>query len=207
MVKEKALLLISGGIDSPVAGFIAKEKFVLEAIHFSQEPFTDSSPEEKSLAAAKKLGLKELIVIDAGEELQFIADNTYREYYFVLMKIFFMKVSEAIAKEKKINYLVTGESLGQVSSQTMSNLETINSSVEIEILRPLMFLEKQEIIDISKKEGFFEASCGKEMCDALASGKPKTKTKIEKVLKELEKCKMEERLKEAIKKIRIVKVK
>jgi tRNA uracil 4-sulfurtransferase len=206
MVKEKALLLLSGGIDSPVAGFVAKEKFSLEAIHFSQVPFTDSSPEEKALSAVEKLGLKELIVIEAGKELQFIADSTYREYYFVLMKIFFMKVSEKLAEQKGIKYLVTGESLGQVSSQTMSNLETINSSVKIEILRPLMFLDKQEIIDISKKEGFFASSCGKEMCDALASGKPKTQTKIEKVLREIEKCSMEERVKEAIKKIRIVKV-
>ena len=134
------------------------------------------------------------------------ADNTFREYYFVLMKIFFMKASEAIAKQRGVNYLITGESLGQVSSQTMSNLQTINSQVEIEILRPLMFLEKQEIIDISIKEGFFAASCGKEMCDALASGKPKTKTKLEKVLKEMEKCDMYEQVKEAIKKIRIVKV-
>ena len=203
---EKALLLVSGGIDSPVAGFVAKEKFSLEAIHFSQVPFTDSSPEEKSLAATKKLGLKELIVVEAGKELQFIADNTYREYYFVLMKIFFMKASEQIAKQKGMNYLVTGESLGQVSSQTMNNLQTINSQVEIEILRPLMFLEKQEIVDISKKEGFFASSCGKEMCDALASGKPKTKTKIEKVAREMVKCKMDELVKEAIKKIRIVNV-
>ena len=203
---EKALLLLSGGIDSPVAGLVAKEKFDLSAIHFSQEPFTDSSPEEKSLAAAKKLGLAELIVVEAGKELQFIADNSYREYYFVLMKIFFIKASEAIAKQKEINYLVTGESLGQVSSQTMNNLETINSQVEIEILRPLMFLEKQEIVDISKKEGFFAASCGKEMCDALASGKPKTKTKLAKVAKEMIKCKMDELVIEAIKKIRIVKV-
>ena len=88
----------------------------------------------------------------------------------------------------------------------MNNLETINSQVEIEILRPLMFLEKQEIVDISKKEGFFAASCGKEMCDALASGKPKTKTKLAKVAKEMIKCKMDELVIEAIKKIRIVKV-
>ncbi len=207
MKKEKALLLISGGIDSPVAGLIAKEKFELKAIHFSQEPFTDNTPEKKSIAALKKLGLKELIVVDAGKILQKIADSTFREYYFVLMKTFFMKVSEKIAKKEKINYLLTGESLGQVSSQTMSNLNNINSQAEIEILRPLLFLSKQEIVDISRANGFFEISCGKEMCDVLASGKPKTKTKKYKLEKEIEKCNMDELVKEALKNIRIVKVK
>ena len=203
---EKALLLISGGIDSPVAGLIAKEKFELEAIHFSQEPFTDSTPEEKSLAAAKKIGIKELIVIEAGKELQKIADTTYREYYFVLMKIFFMKVSERIAGKKEINYLLTGESLGQVSSQTLRNLQSINSTVKIEILRPLLFFDKQKIIDLSRKNDLFEISCGKEMCDALATGKPKTQTKKFKLDREIEKCKMENLVESALKKIRIEKI-
>ena len=200
---EKALLLISGGIDSPVAGLLAKKKFDLLAIHFSQEPFTNNTPERKSLAAAQKLKINEMIVIEAGELLQHIADNTFREYYFVLMKIFFCKVSEKIAQQKNIDYLVTGEALGQVSSQTLSNLDTINSQVEIEILRPCLFMEKQEIIDISRKEGYFEISKGPEMCDALASAKPKTKTRLEKVIKEMEKCNMDELVKKALDNIRI----
>ena len=195
--------MISGGIDSPIAGLLTKKKFELEAIHFSQEPFTDNTPERKSLAAAKKLGIKELTIIEAGELLQHIADSTFREYYFVLMKIFFMKVSEEIAKQKNIDYLVTGEALGQVSSQTLSNLDTINSQVEIEILRPCMFMEKQEIIDISVKEDYFEISKGPEMCDALASSKPKTKTRIEKVKVELKKCDMNNLVKKALDNIRL----
>jgi tRNA uracil 4-sulfurtransferase len=197
---EKALLLLSGGIDSPVAGILKKD-FELQAIHFSQEPFTDNTPEQKSLASAKKLGIKKLLVVNAGEELQKIAEKSFREYYFVLMKIFFMQVSEKIAQKKEINYLITGESIGQVSSQTISNLNTINSQVKIEILRPLLFFSKQEIIDISIKEGFFEISSGKEMCDVLASGKPRTKTSIEKVKLEMEKCKMDELVERALKKI------
>ncbi len=207
-MKEKALLLISGGIDSPVAGFVAQKKdFELEAIHFSQMPFTDDTPENKSLASAQKLGLKELIIVDAGEELKEIADKTYREYYFVLMKRFFIKVSERIAKRKKIKFLLTGESIGQVSSQTLSNLNTINLATKKEILRPLLFLSKQEIIDMSKEKGFYKISTGKEMCDALASGKPKTITKINDVLEEERKCKMDELVEKAVKKIRVEKVK
>ena len=202
--KQTALLLISGGIDSPVAGKIAqKNEFVLQAIHFSQQPFTDDTPEKKSLALCKKLGIAEMIVVEGGEELKEIADNTFREYYFVLMKRFMMKVSEKIAAQKECEFLVTGESMGQVSSQTTSNLDTINQATKIEILRPLLFLNKQEITDISVKEGFFLTSKGPEMCDALASGSPKTITSIEKVIFEEKKCKMEELVQRASKKLRI----
>ncbi|MEI7961363.1 MAG: hypothetical protein WCI04_03430 [archaeon] len=202
--KLKALLLISGGIDSPVAGKILLDKgYLLEAIHFSQEPFTDDTPEKKSLLLARAIGLGEVTVVDAGELFKEIADKTYREYYFVLIKRFMMKVSEKIAKQRGIEYLVTGESLGQVSSQTMSNLNTINLATKIEILRPLLFMNKQEIIDISIKDGYFETSKGPEMCDALASGRPKTKTNLDDIIKEEEKCKMEELVEKAENKFRV----
>jgi len=202
--KHKALLLISGGIDSPVAGKLLQEKgFELNAIHFSQEPFTDNTPEKKSLLLAKKLGIKEVIVVDAGEEFKEIADKTYREYYFVLIKRFMMKTSEKIANEKKIEFIATGESLGQVSSQTLSNLNNINQSTQIEILRPLIFMSKQEIINISRKENYFDTSKGVEMCDALASGKPKTRTHLDDLLNEEKKCEMEKLVNKATHKTRI----
>jgi thiamine biosynthesis protein ThiI len=203
---KNALLLISGGFDSPVAGKLAIEKgYKLKAIHFSQEPFADSTPEKKSLALSNKLGIKEVIVVDAGEMLKNIADNTYREYYFVLMKRFFMKVSEKIAQKENCEFLVTGESIGQVSSQTMSNLDNINNSVSIEILRPLLFTHKQVIIDFCIREGYYEISKGPEMCDALASGHPKTQTKLNKILEEEDKCNMKQLVEDALKKIRIEK--
>jgi len=201
--KPKVLLLISGGIDSPVAGKMLLEKGLeVEAVHFSQEPFTDDTPEKKCLLLAKKLGLKEVLVVEAGECFQEIADKTYREYYFVLMKRFMMKAAEKIAAQKEFEFIATGESLGQVSSQTMSNLNTINQAVKIEILRPLLFMSKQEIIDESIKYRFFDTSKGPEMCDALASGQPKTKTKLGDVIREEEKCKMGELVENALKKTR-----
>jgi len=201
---KKALLLLSGGIDSPVAGKRLQEKgYELEAVHFSQEPFTDNTPELKSLLLSRKLGLKEVMIVDAGEEFKEIADNTYREYYFVLIKRFMMQAAEKIAEKKGIDFLATGESLGQVSSQTMSNLNTINQAAKIEILRPLLFMSKQEIIDISVKENFFDISKGPEMCDALASGKPKTKSKLFEVKKQEERVKIEELVENALKKIRV----
>ena len=114
-----------------------------------------------------------------------------------------MKVSEKIAIEKKINYLITGESLGQVSSQTLSNLNTINQSTKMEIFRPVLFMNKQEIINLSKKYDFFETSKGPEMCDALASGSPRTQSTIEQIEREEEKCKMNELIERALQKISI----
>lgn len=201
---KKALLLVSGGIDSPVAGKLSIEKgYKIYAIHFSQEPFTDSTPKLKSLTLCKLLGIKEMIIVNAGEEFKEIAEKTYREYYFILIKRFMMKVSEIIAEKKGINYLITGESLGQVSSQTLSNLNTINQSTKIEILRPLFFVNKQEIIDLSKKWGYFEISKGPEMCDALASGRVRTQSTVEQIIIEEEKCNMKELVKRAAKKINI----
>jgi thiamine biosynthesis protein ThiI len=201
---KKALLLVSGGIDSPVAGKLAIEKgYELTAIHFSQEPFTDSTPRLKSIALCKLLGLKEMIVINAGEEFKEIADKSYREYYFILIKRFMMKVAEKVAEEKGINYLITGESMGQVSSQTLSNLNTINQSTKIEILRPVLFMNKQEIINLSKNYNYFETSKGPEMCDALASGSPRTQSTIEQIAAEEEKCKMNELVQTASKKVTI----
>lgn len=206
MKNKKALLLMSGGIDSPVAGKLAIENgYKIYAIHFSQEPFTDSTPKLKSIALCKLLGLKEIIIVNAGEEFKEIADNSYREYYFILIKRFMMKVSELIAEEKKIDYLITGESIGQVSSQTLSNLNTINQSTKIEILRPVLFKNKQEIIDLSKKYEYFETSKGPEMCDALASGNPRTQSTIEQILKEEEKCNMNQLVKRTLRKITIEK--
>ncbi len=201
---KNALLLISGGIDSPVAGKLLMDAgFNLQGIHFSQVPYTDDTPEKKSLLLARALGLKEMIVIDAGEEFKEIAENSKREYYFILIKMFMMKCTERIANEKGIEFIATGESLGQVSSQTMSNLNTINSSVQIEILRPLLFMTKQEIIDISAKEKYFEISKGPEMCDALASGRPKTRSRIIETEFEVESSKMNELVNRAVNKIRI----
>jgi thiamine biosynthesis protein ThiI len=202
--RKKAILLISGGIDSPVAGKLAQEKgFDLIPVHFSQEPFTDNSAELKSLMLCRQLGLKEMLVVEAGEALKEIADKTYHELYFILMKRFIMRVAEKIAKEKDCDYLITGESIGQVSSQTLSNLNTINQATKMEILRPVLFMNKQEIIDKSMRDGFFETSKGPEMCDALASGQPKTKSTLSDVVTQEDRCKMDELVEITSKKIRI----
>ena len=199
MKSAKGLLLLSGGFDSPVAGFFAKEKGIqLSAVHFCNYPFTDSSPEEKARRLAEKLDLKELIVINLGPVLKELASSSERKFYFVLMKRLMLRVAEKLAEKKGIDFLITGENLGQVSSQTLSNLASIDSAAKIPVLRPLISFEKQEIIDFSKKIGTHDISVGPEMCDVLGPDKVAVKSS-EKKLNELEKeINMKELLKDLL---------
>lgn len=181
-------MLLSGGIDSPVAAWMVKRLEVeLIALHFSNEKFAGKEPEEKARRIAEYLGIKEFITIDASEDLEKIATRCNRKYYFVLMKRYMLRKAEEIAKQKGCQFIVTGESLGQVSSQTLSNLISITKSVSISIIRPLLALDKQEIIDLARKIGTFEISKGPEVCDLLGPKHPATRSRHEDLLKEEEK--------------------
>ena len=178
----KALLLLSGGIDSPVAGHLAQEAgWDLEAVHFSFEPLTDKTPEEKSRKLADILGIR-LHVINISREIRSIADKTERRYYFVLMKRVMLKKAETLAHKLGCTALVTGESVGQVSSQTLDNLAVIDTAVPMPVMRPLIAMDKQEIVERAEKLGTFELTKGKEMCDILGPPKPATAAKLEIVL-------------------------
>lgn len=186
----KGLLLLSGGFDSPVAGNIVKlNGYKVGAVHFSYEPFTDNSPELKSKKLAKMLGFKEFISVNIGKEIEKIANQADIRYYFVLSKRLMYKKAEKIAKKKGYDFLITGDNLGQVSSQTLSNLSAIHRAVEIPVVRPLLTFDKQEIIALAREFGTYELSIGPEVCDVLGPKHPKTKVKYERVLIEEAKVK------------------
>ena len=180
---KKALLLLSGGFDSPVAGWMMKKMEVL-AVHFSYEPLTNNEPEVKSRKLAEFLGFKKFFVVNISREIKKIAEKCERKYYFVLMKRLMFRKAEVLAKKEGCDFLITGENLGQVSSQTLENLYAIDSAVRIPVLRPLITMDKQEIIKIAEKIGTFETSKGKEMCDVLGPEHPSTKARLEIVLDE-----------------------
>lgn len=180
--KSSALLLISGGIDSPVAAkILQKQDINITAIHFSQTPFTDDAPEKKSIEACKKLKIKKIIVCQAGKTFQTLATSCYHDYYFILMKRMMLRVSSKIAEENKINFLITGEALAQVSSQTLPNLYAIDNTSKIQVLRPLLCYDKNEIIKIAKEIKTYDICTGPEVCDALGPKHPRTKVKLEQV--------------------------
>ena len=178
----KAMLLISGGYDSPVAGHVMQQKGVeIFAVHFSYEPFTDNAPELKARKAAEHLKFKKFTVINIGQEVQEIAGKCEHRLYFVLSKRLMMKKAEELAKKEGCEILITGENLAQVSSQTLSNLRAITDAVKIKIIRPLLTYEKEEIIKVAKEIGTYEACTGPEVCDCLGPKHPATKCDVEEI--------------------------
>ena len=180
----KVLCLISGGYDSPVAAYLVKSRFEPIAIHFSIEPFTDNKPELKTRKLCKILGIKKLFVIKAGSSFAELVKKCNHRYYYVLSKRLMYRIAEIIAKKENCLYLVTGESLGQVSSQTLDNLTTIDKSVKITVLRPLLAYNKVEIINLAKKLKTYETSTGPEVCDRLGPKNPATRCDEKTILNE-----------------------
>lgn len=178
----KGILLISGGFDSPVAGYLMQQKGIeIIAVHFSYEPLTDNSPEIKSKKASEILKFNKFIVVNISKECEKIAKTCDHKLYFILTKRLMMKKAEEIAKKESCDFLITGENLAQVSSQTLSNLRSITDAVKIQILRPLLTYDKTEIINLAIKIGTYEISKGPEVCDILGPKHPATRSDLEEV--------------------------
>jgi tRNA uracil 4-sulfurtransferase len=186
MFMEKGVALLSGGIDSPVAIHMMQNRLDIIAAHFHQEPLTDKKEVEKVKELAQKLGLEKVYLIPFVPMLKALVDKCDHKNYFILQKILMFKGAEKVAVKEGAKNLITGENLGQVSSQTLSNLRTISSHVDIEIFRPLLTFDKQEIINIAKKIETYEISKGPEICNLLGPKSPATKSKPELIAKELD---------------------
>lgn len=182
----KGLLLLSGGIDSAVAGGLIKEKgHEVTALHYSIKLASRGEEEEKCREIKDRLGFEDLLIEDVADEFMKISEQVNKRYYFVLTKRFMLKEAEEIAEEKGFDFLITGEAMSQVSSQTPWNLLAIDEAVNIPVLRPLIGMDKEEVMDKAREIGTYEVSTGPEVCDFLGPDKPVTRTTVEKV-KELE---------------------
>ncbi len=183
-----ATLLLSGGIDSPVAGWmIAKRGVQINAVHFHSYPYTSEQAREKVLDLARKLsfsccGIKVHIVPFTEIQLQ-IRDRCPEEYSTLIMRRFMMRIAEKVARQTESGALITGESIGQVASQTMEALEVTNSVVHMPVFRPLIGFDKSEIIDIAKKIDTYELSSlpYEDCCTIFTPKHPATRPKREKV--------------------------
>lgn len=205
MRNSHGLLLLSGGFDSPVAGFMVKEKgATVGAVHFSSEPFSGNEPEVKSRLLVLNLGFEELLVVPLGAALETIAQRCEHRLYFVLMKRLMLRMAEKLANDWSYNFLITGESLGQVSSQTLANLSVIHNAITIPILRPLIGLSKEEIIDMARKIETYEISKGPEVCDMLGPKHPATRAKLAAVEAEEAKLDMGELIPAALSSLKTV---
>jgi len=178
----RLLLCLSGGFDSALAGHLMNtEKYQIDALHFSQQPFVDDSPQVKSTEIAEKLGLDSLRVMNIGNTLQLFTKQPFHRYYFVLMKRLMMRCASSVAHKLGDRALITGECLGQVSSQTLPNLEVIDQAATLPVLRPLIAYDKREIIDQIRDLKLFDVCSGPEMCDVLGPRYPTTAANLEKV--------------------------
>lgn len=181
----KAIALISGGIDSPVATYLVK-RFGIEiiALHFSTELFTGGESKNKVKKICKKLGIKKTIFVDASRNFEKIAKKCKRKYYFVLIKRFMLRKAKEIVDKEKCDFIITGENIAQVSSQTLINLISITKAVDIPILRPLLTWDKNDIVKLAEKIGTFEISKGPEICDLLGPKHPATISDHKRLLEE-----------------------
>ena len=184
-MREKALLLLSGGIDSPVAGHLmAGRGLDVLAVHFSLEPITDDAAAVKSRKLAEKLRLSRLFVVTVGPAFAEIANACDRRLYFVISKRLMVRIAEGIAQREGCGYLITGESLGQVSSQTLQNLRAIDAASTMVVLRPLIGFDKEETVRVAREIGTYEISEGPEICDLLGPAHPATRASLQEVLAE-----------------------
>ena len=208
----EGLLLLSGGIDSPVAGFMmAKRGMPLSALHFQSIPYTSEMAKQKVVDLAKILsdytGNIKLYICCFTKIQEEIHKKCKPEYMITIMRRIMVRIAEKLAKKNNLKAIITGESLGQVASQTIESITSTNSVAEITpILRPLIAMDKEEITKISKERNFFETSIlpYEDCCTVFLPKYPIIKPKLENVLKEEHKLDVESLVCEALRTIEII---
>ena len=190
----RGLLLLSGGIDSPVAGYMmAKRGVEIEALHFESFPYTSERAREKVLELATELceycTKIHVHVISLTHIQEQLRDNCEEDYFTLLLRRFMMVLSERCAKAYKCGALITGESLGQVASQTMEAIGVTDDATSMPVLRPCIGLDKEEIVQIARRIGTFETSIQpyEDCCTVFTPRHPRTRPVLEKVLAQQEK--------------------
>ena len=188
----KGLLLLLGGIDSPVAGFLSMKRGVkIEGLHFYSYPFTSERSKAKVVELATRLapynghGVFKLWIAYFTEIQKALQKGSYPNLSITLMRRFMLRIASKLAQREKALALITGDSLGQVASQTMESIHVINEVTNMPIFRPLIGMDKQEIIDLSVSIGTYETSIlpYEDCCTVFVPKNPATKPKLEQVLR------------------------
>lgn len=209
----RAAVLISGGIDSPVAAWmLAKRGVELVAIHFASPPYTSLRAEQKVALLLRKVaefaGKITMITVPFTEIQEDIKKNCAEDFFTVIMRRFMMRISEIIAKRYRCKALITGESLGQVASQTMDAIICTNDAAKMPIFRPLIGMDKDEIVEIARKIETFETSIlpYEDCCTVFTPKHPRTKPVLSDIQREESKLNCENLIRSAIEAIKITEI-
>ena len=206
----RAMSLLSGGIDSPVASWmVAKRGMELECIHFHSYPFTSEKSQEKvrdlAQILSKYCGRVRLHKVNMLEIQKSIGLNCKDEEMTIISRRFMMRIAERVAESRHCDALATGESIGQVASQTIQGLTCTNASVKMPVFRPLIAMDKTEIIEVAQKIGTFETSIlpEEDCCTVFSPKKPVTKPKLDRIEKSENKLDVEKLIQDAIDNIEV----
>tara|TARA_Y100000310_G_scaffold343027_1_gene448812 strand:+ start:8134 stop:9297 length:1164 start_codon:yes stop_codon:yes gene_type:complete len=212
-VSGKVMVLLSGGIDSPVAAYLTLKRGCKNIyIHFHSEPYTKESSRKKVEELANYISQYQnetkiymVPLIDIQKE---VMTKTEKKYRIILYRRFMFRIAEALARKNKAKALVTGENLGQVASQTIENIHAIHSVVNLPVIQPLITYDKQEIIDLAKEIGTYETSIQPhdDCCSLFTPKHPAIKSDIKQVIMEESKLDVETLIKETIKKTESVSI-
>ncbi len=200
----KAAILLSGGIDSPVAAYMmAKRGLSLCGVHFASPPYTSERARMKVMTLAQQLtyytGNMNVYVVPYTKPQEYIRDNANPELFTVLMRRSMMRIARILCEKEGATALITGESLAQVASQTLAALACTDAAQDLPVLRPVIGMDKTEITDIARKIGTFETSIlpFEDCCTIFTPPHPKTKPSLDEILREEEKMPLLRALEEA----------
>lgn len=209
----KAVILISGGIDSPVAAYmLAKRGVELTAVHFASPPYTSQRAEEKVQKlleiVSEYSGRMNMYIVPFTEIQEQIREKCPEELFTIIMRRFMMKISEKIAINNKCSVLITGESLGQVASQTLGAIACTDAVCNIPVFRPLIGMDKDEIVSISRKIGTFETSIEpyEDCCTVFTPKHPRTRPIMKYVVQAENELDVDGLIDRALKDLRNVKI-
>ncbi len=212
-VGGRAMCLLSGGIDSPVAAYmIAKRGVEIECVHFFSYPYTSQLAKDKVIELARLVtrysGRMTVNVVGFTEIQEAIRDNCPEEYFTLIMRRFMMEISQRIAKEDGCGALITGENLGQVASQTMEAMTVTGAVVDIPVFMPLVGMDKEEIVTIARKIGTMETSIlpYEDCCTVFTPKHPKTKPTLGQVIHAESKLDREALIERALQNVEKIKV-
>lgn len=207
------LLMLSGGIDSPVAGYLmAKRGMKVNALHFHSYPYTSLKAKQKAIDLAEIMsdytGPMNLFMVNLSEIYKAIATNCDRRETTILSRRFMVRIAEKLSEKYEYKALITGDSLGQVASQTLESLSVVEEATSLPLLRPLIAMDKKDIVDLSKNIDSYEKSIEPfdDCCSIFAPDNPLTKPKLHYIKMSEEKLDIDKLVDEALDTIEIIRI-